>query len=329
MEQKLYDIAAVNKMILEGKHLALAGDEKALVQLEKGSWIAGTIPYFVAQDGGEFSQDKIFVTELPEYAQNIAIKLYDETTIKNIYSDAPDHGFVIAIIPATSKTHVEFSLKAPEFSEFATRPVMGWISGVFLEDLGKISPKVFDGRDGKSYDNGAVVLSVGLPENKIAEIGIINIFEQGDGDTLVFPEDGFSVKEVSVNGKSMNFVDYIKENNIDTKLPVMTDYYGAKINVCFQTVDEEDKRADFYAPVFKGVVYKFAKPIPDYVDAFECNVPEGLGDSISFSCNCILNYLYGELEGKKIGGATGPMTFGEIAYQLLNQTLVFLKINEK
>ena len=43
-----------------------------------------------------------------------------------------------------------------------------------------------------------------------------------------------------------------------------------------------------------------------------------------FACNCILNYLYGKLEGKKTGHLTGPFTFGEIAHQLLNQTLVRL-----
>lgn len=32
------------------------------------------------------------------------------------------------------------------------------------------------------------------------------------------------------------------------------------------------------------------------------------------------------LEGKKTGDVTGPVTFGEIAYQLLNQTLVYLNI---
>lgn len=47
---------------------------------------------------------------------------------------------------------------------------------------------------------------------------------------------------------------------------------------------------------------------------------------MGFACNCILNYLYSELEGKKVPTMLGPMTFGEIAYQLLNQTLVYLTI---
>ena len=44
------------------------------------------------------------------------------------------------------------------------------------------------------------------------------------------------------------------------------------------------------------------------------------------ACICILNCLFGELEGKAIGGVAGPATFGEIAYQLLNQTMVVVKV---
>jgi hypothetical protein len=44
-------------------------------------------------------------------------------------------------------------------------------------------------------------------------------------------------------------------------------------------------------------------------------------------CNCILNFMFGELEGKAIGGVQGPVTFGEIAYQLLNQTMVVIRID--
>ena len=42
----------------------------------------------------------------------------------------------------------------------------------------------------------------------------------------------------------------------------------------------------------------------------------------------MLNYLYAELEGKKTGSIVGPITFGEIAYVLLNQTLVHLLIEQ-
>jgi hypothetical protein len=45
-----------------------------------------------------------------------------------------------------------------------------------------------------------------------------------------------------------------------------------------------------------------------------------------FACNCILNFLYSGLEGKITEGMYGPITFGEIAFQLLNQTLVYLDV---
>ena len=49
---------------------------------------------------------------------------------------------------------------------------------------------------------------------------------------------------------------------------------------------------------------------------------------IVLSCNCILNHLCSELEGKKTGEITGPVTFGEVAYQLFNQTMVYLTVSD-
>jgi hypothetical protein len=43
----------------------------------------------------------------------------------------------------------------------------------------------------------------------------------------------------------------------------------------------------------------------------------------------VLNYLHGSLEGRRTGALQGPMTFGEIAYQLLNQTLVQINIEQR
>ena len=75
-----------------------------------------------------------------------------------------------------------------------------------------------------------------------------------------------------------------------------------------------------------GLTYKVAAPVGDYVAAFKSNLPRSASGNIAFSCNCILNYLYSNLEGKRTGSITGPITFGEIAYQLLNQTLAYATI---
>jgi hypothetical protein len=323
----MYDKNDVIAMITAGKKLILAGDEKTLRGLPPGSWIAGTIPYFMTEQGGVFTQDQVNVTELPDYVLNAEVKIYDETTIHNIYNDAPQHGFSVVIIPASCGTHFSFALNAPSFPGFATRPLIGWIAGTALNEQIN-TPKVFDGTRGKALSNGAVVLHVELPASKLVEIDIVNIFEQGDGDTIVFLEDGFSASEALINGQKKNFADYLVENNIDTKLPLVADLHGAMINTSFKSLGFANHRVNFYAPVFAGYRYKVAKPVGDYVADFLTQVPEGIGDKLYFVCNCILNYQYANLEGKKTGNFTGPITFGEIAYQLLNQTMAYLTIED-
>ena len=327
MNPIMYKTDAVATMIAAGKKLLLAGDEKSLRDLPSGSWIAGTIPYFMSDQGGMFSQEQIYVTELPDYVLKTEVKIYDETNIHHIYNDAPQRGFSIIIIPASCPTHFTFALNAPSFSGFAASPLIGWIAGVFLDER-EVTPKVFDGTQGQALENGAIVLHVELPVGKLVEIDIVNIFEQGEGDTIIFPEDGFSATDAVINDRTQNFADYLTKNATDTKLPLVADLSGAMINTSFQSIDFAKKQVNFYAPVFAGIRYKIAKPVDDYVSHFSAKIPEGVGDNLFFSCNCILNYLYADLEGKKTANFTGPMTFGEIAYQLVNQTLAYLTIED-
>jgi hypothetical protein len=169
---------------------------------------------------------------------------------------------------------------------------------------------------------------VELPKSKLVEINIVNIFEQGDGDTITFPNDGFNATDVLINGQTKNFADYLLENSMDTRLPLVADLYGAMINTSFHSLNFAKRQVNFYAPVFAGFRYKLAKPVGDYVSHFLDEVPEGVGDNLIFACNCILNYLYAGLEGRKTAHFTGPITFGEIAYQLLNQTMAYLTIED-
>ncbi|MBI5303930.1 MAG: hypothetical protein HY868_17470 [Chloroflexi bacterium] len=324
----MQEIAQVKEKIARGEKLLLAGDENILKQLPPGDWIGGTIPYFMTEQGGLSTQDQVYVTELPSFVSNIAIQVYDKAALPRVYSDAAKYGFSIIIIPASSATHLSFALNAPNYQDFAIRPLIGWISGVHLNDLGKLTPKVFSGQSNMALEDSAVVMHVTLPPNRVADVGILNIFEQSDGDTITFPNDGFSAHQVLVNGVETNFADYIAAKHLDTRLPLVADYYGAMVNVSFQSVDAANRQVLFYAPVFAGLRYKHAKPIANYVQQFTSQMPTNLGKQIVFSCNCILNYLYSELEGKQTGDITGPITFGEVAYQLLNQTMVYLNIIE-
>ncbi len=327
MKQCFLTVDEAKKMIAANRVLILAGDEKVLSQLPPGNWIGGTIPYFVGDHGGEFSQSKIFVTEMPEYITQTEITVYTPENISEIYKNAPHNGFTFVIIPATSKTHLSFALNAPTYEQFAYSPLIGWITGVNLEELGKTTPKIFNGQGKPSYqEEGAVTLRVHLPAGKAAEVGIINIFEQGDGSTIQFEQDGFSAKEAIIDGTKQNLADFLTKNQADIKLPLVADYCGAMVNVSFQNIDVKSGEVKFYAPVFKDITYRQAKVVGDYVNKFIENIPSDLGKDIFFSCNCILNYLYSNLQGRQTGNFIGPATFGEIAYQLLNQTLAYLII---
>ena len=326
MESQLYSVEKVKDLINEGRVLALAGDERLLSQLPQGAWIGGTIPYFMDVDKGKFSQDMIYVNELEDAENGVSIITYDENNIDYIVKDAYDNGFTLLIIPPFQKIHYDFALKAEDMEGLYNNPIVGWVCGMDLNS--DDTPYTFNGLTGEKYTDKAIAIHVELPENKFAQIEIFNIFERDENSPEIeFYVDSFEVVNCLIDGKDTNLAEYISEHKLDTKLPLVADYSGASINVSIKEVDVENGMVSFYAPVFQGKKYKFAKPINNYVKSFEVKTLDYNNDAV-FSCNCILNYLYGELENKKINKIKGPITFGEIAYQLLNQTLVSLNVDK-
>ncbi len=326
MESQLYSVEKVKDFINEGRVLALAGDERLLSQLPQGAWIGGTIPYFMDIDKGKFSKDMIYVNELEDAQNGVSIITYDEHNIDYLVKDAYDNGFTLLIIPPFQKIHHDFALKAEELEGLYNNPVIGWVCGMDLNS--NDIPYTFNGLTGEKYTDKAIAMHVELPENKFAQIEIFNIFERDENSPEIeFYVDSFDVVNCLIDGKETNLAEYISNHKLDIKLPLIADYSGASINVSIKEVDVENGLVSFYAPVFQGKKYKFAKPIDDYVRSFEVKTLNYNSEAV-FSCNCILNYLYGELENKKINKIKGPITFGEIAYQLLNQTLVSLSVDE-
>ncbi|MFQ3229105.1 DUF6976 family protein [Reinekea sp.] len=330
IESKMLDLDTVKAKIQAGEFLSIAADESILSQLPSGNWIGGTIPYFMDESGGVISKEKIFVNSIEGIQSNNPprITIYDNSSINRIAKDAPSHGFTLLILPASSDVHLNYSQNAPDFPNMFFTPIVGWISGFHLEENGA-SAKVGFGPGGNMLlDQQAVAMHIPLPEHQMANVSIINLFEEGEGAAIEFPTTGFSAGTCTIDGKASNFAQYIQEQQIDTRLPLVADYSGIKVNVSVKALDAEAGRVDLYAPVFEGIRYHFAKPIGNYVSEFETELKKNDASDIAFSCNCILNFLYSELEGKKTGSMTGPITFGEIAYQLVNQTMVFMTLSE-
>lgn len=321
-------VESANSLVSQGLKLLVAGEEGLLKQLNKGNWIGGTIPYFMSERGGVQTRGEIQVTVLPPEAKDLKILFYDEAAIHRIPEDYRSNGFSFVIIPAFSGVHHRFAKEGITWRGILDRPLVGWVSGIHLDDLGRVTPKVFNGQTGEVSDAAAVVMHLDLPREIYAKVNIINLFEQGHDDHISFPQTGFEVEDCLINDKNQNFADYLIDRKIDLKLPLVADYFGAKINVSVRSVDATKKVVHLYAPVFSHVEYRFAKPLRNYESQFRVRLDEQKIDPL-FTCNCILNYLYAELEGKKTAHMQGPITFGEIAYMLLNQTLVYLTLEKK
>jgi len=323
----LQSISEVQAAIAAGERLFLAGSRSALSQLPRGNWVGGTISYFMTGEGGLHAEDRVFVTPVPDFAHEVLAEDYSAQELAQIYRDAPAHGFTFLVLPAGTQVHRLFAEQAPFFDGFLVRPVVGWVTGVPVDRIGLDAPAVFNGRTGAVMEDRGAALHVQLAPNKIADLDIVNIFESAGGEAIRFDETGFRVTQCRIGGKVVNLADYIAEHGISTEFPLVGDYNGSSINVSFQKVDPVARTVDLYAPVFPGVDYRFAKPVENYEDAF---VRQTAGENFApyFACNCILNYLYGRLEGKKTGCVTGPITFGEIAHQLLNQTMVRLYLRD-
>ncbi|MGD0940948.1 MAG: hypothetical protein ABR905_14670 [Terracidiphilus sp.] len=323
----LHSISEVQSAIAAGESLFLAGSREALSQLPRGKWVGGTICYFMTGEGGLLSEDRIFMTRVPEFALEAEAADYGSENLAQLYSDAPANGFTFVAMPAGTEVLKTFAECAQGYEGFLMHPVVGWVAGVRVDHIGKESPAVFNGQTGTVLEDRCVALHVSLPGNKMADLDIVNIFESNEGDVIRFEQAGFDVAGCLINGKPANLADYITEKEIRTEFPLVGDYNGSLINVSFLKVDRDAHKVELYAPVFPGVDYRLAKPVADYASAFTREIAPSDNEP-AFACNCILNYLYGGLEGKKTGHITGPITFGEIAHQLLNQTMVRLYLRD-
>lgn len=324
MKKYLSDIKEVSKLIEENRVLLLAGEEQVLDQLPAGNWIAGTIPYFMDSQGCLLDENKVHVTDITDVVVDFQIKEYDENNIKNIVEDEFENGFTVLIIPALQEIWQDFSINAPDFPNLFNNPLVGWVSGVEFSKVGIQTPKVY--LSNNKYEKNAVAIHTKISKNKVARTEIINLYEQGNGDVIKFPEKGFNSNICFVNGQKQSLYNYMVDNKIKESLPLVANYSGANINISI-ILDHENKKANLFAPVFSDVEYKFAKSTEvNYISEFNKTLETIDTENIVFNCNCLMNYFNFELAGVKLKNISGPITFGEIAYQLVNSTFIYLVI---
>jgi hypothetical protein len=336
----LKNFEEVSKWIEDGRTLHIAGSEKLLRELPKGSWIGGSTEHFMTEEGGVVSDNLLFVSEFTELGTSAySIRDYGADTIPQITADAYGNGFSIAIIPFDCDVHNEYARNAAGYEGMFIKNIIGWISGPSKKTPGQPAVAV-NGQTGQVFTDRAIALHLeipgphgravseanGRPGPKTVSLGIINIHSPDEkSPEIEFDESGSNtVKTCRIDGKEVLFADYLRKNGHNIGIPLVGDYFGHGVNVSFRLIDKDE--VQLYSPVFSGIKYRFAKNVPVYADAFREQLGRLKDKRIVFSCNCILNFMFGDLEGKKFGTVYGPITFGEVAYQLLNQTLVYVTV---
>jgi len=312
-----------SRLINEGMILHIAGSGSLLSRLPKGNWIGGSTEHFMTSKGGLISDSLLFVTKF--HNDTFSIHDYGADSIRRVMKDSYDNGFSIIVMPFDCKVHNEYACNAAEYDGMFIKNIVGWISGANPNTPDK-TPIAINGQTGQVLTDRAAVLHLELPKSKMVNIGIINIHEQ-DKQSPVIEFDRHGCVKVStcrINGKEMLLADYLRQSGHDIRIPMAGDYYGHSVNVSFRSVEEIE--VNLYSPVLNGVKYRFAKAAPDYAAVFQAQLKKLKNENVVFSCNSILNFTFGELEGKNFSTFHGPITFGEVACQLLNQTLVYVMV---
>lgn len=229
--QTIFTLQETIKLIEQDKALMIAGDESLLSKLPKGNWIAGTTAYFIGDEGGSISKSNLFVITKSDIIDEVRVEEYDNASIRQFPADGYENGISLIIIPAFSDIHQSYAENVMEFEGIFDRPVAGWVSGVHLDEITQKSPKVFNGKTGTMLADKAVIAHLKLKGSVTPTMDIVNLFKQNDGDVIKFGKTGFSGDVALVNGKKVIFSEYLTENKIDTKLPLVADFNDAMINV--------------------------------------------------------------------------------------------------
>lgn len=317
-----------NAVIARGCVLHIAGDERALRRLRPGNWIGGTTPYILTNEGGVVERDKVFVTELPVRPDAISTSFVDIGHIPAISVEAPRFGFTLVVMPAMSEIHNIYGLTSANIPGIRDIAVMGWVSGLHADDLGKTKAKVFNGLTGEVADDRIVVMRARLPSSKQAKVDIVNLVEPEEDTALVFDTPSFTVRDCEINGERQNFYDFAVRKGVGVHQPLVTDLNGEPICVSLRSLDAQTRTVQLFAPVMRGHVYRFGDAVSGFRDRLIRTIEERALRPV-LACQCFHNYAFGGLQAPSPYPLPGPVVFGELAHVLMNQTLVCLSIKDK
>lgn len=327
MKRQLYTKTEVINFINEGRIMLLSACSAVLDCLPKGNWIGGSSPYFMDSSGGVHTEEKIFVDDFTDIAEQYKISIYNADNIKNIAINSFENGFTLLVIPLDSDTHREFGINSLAYDKIFNNPVVGYVAGPTVDDTQKSVSKVYNGSTNKSHNQEAVAIHIKLHRNQVARAEILNVETiNPDSPSIEFPKTSFVQSDCTIDGEPANIADFILENKLKENYLIIANYNGALINRDIKHIDTDKREVSFHSPIFDDETYYLANINDNYQKLFDTKLAERKSN-IPYSCSCVSYYLVGNLINKKIN-MEGVFAFGEIAFQLLNRTLVFLEIDD-
>ncbi len=319
--------AEVAELIEAGHTLVLAGAEQELARLPAGRWIGGTVSCILTPDGVRPAAGKLIYADLSRVALKAELRQFNARQLQNLSARYPDNGFAVIILPGQSTLLQAVATRMPDWPGLYNAPLAGWVSAVPLKELGKSQPKVFCGNATPRHDIAALMY-ISLPEGVFAELNIINPFGATSCSSLRFLAGGYSIRGTCLlDGKKINLARLIASGEIDPTLPLAADRDGALLNNSIIASDPKAGTVTFLNPIDPSLTYRFAEPVHVFKEAF-VRAARGIdlpGATLSSVCVASLRHLDDEI--RPMLPAIAPVTFGQIGYTVLSQTITCLSLS--
>lgn len=314
-------------MIKAGRTLVLAGAEADFAGLPAGNWIGGTVACFLA--GGKImrAQGHLIYADLSAIALKTELRRFPAKQLPRLGAHYPANGFAVAILPGHSPLLRAVATKMPDWPGLYNAPLVGWVSAVPLSQLGQMEPKIFCGNATPRRDSAALMY-VYLPDNMFPALGIVNLFAASSCSSLRFPAGGYTIKgNCLINGQKANLSRLIATGEIDPALPLTADRSGALLNNSIIANDPKTGLITFLNPIDPTLTYRFAEPFADFKSALTMaaaglNLP---GAALASVCIASLRHL--DATTRPMLPAIAPVTFGQIGYTVLTQTIACLSLS--
>ena len=327
MKNKLYSKEQVIEFIKQGRIMHLCGNENTLKDLPKGNWVAGMSPYFM-DDVGKISDSKIYVDDFSFIAEDCEMATFDEVDIHEIAKrNKYSNGFIFMVLPIDSQVYYTFASHSLEYDHIYDNPVVGYVSSVHVEDYGKVQPKVAIGSESVLHADKAAVLYVKVSDRLRVRTEIMNLDTiDHDSAPVRFPKNSFIQGDCLIDGKPGKIANYLEEqkSRIGHYPQLITSQNGALVIRDIKSVDLNTGEVIFFSPAYESDTYYTVKYNNDYFATFNRRL--GRKTDVIACMSCTSYFLQGDFEYRHID-FNGVYTFGEIAYQLLNKTIVTLEVD--